>query len=239
MPGLPLSCPLPTSPNDQTTISYGLDIHSDDIHSEFKTFADLQYRADCRLAPSQWEMLLQSNAISHWLGANLESALAIGRVISSLVSLPQPSFDPTSHKPSKCTTLSPLSRTQQDDKLSRLENLIKWNQLHHINVYHVEYASSRNLSFLTHCGWLCCRIFVISGPSDSLTATPIWTHPDLPPTKSFEMNVSKCIFSMEMCLILILEMYSISEWTKNSHKTNSLPMLSHWTTSSGVASALH
>ena len=31
--------------------------------------------ADSRLAPSQWEMSLQSNAISHWLGANLESAL--------------------------------------------------------------------------------------------------------------------------------------------------------------------
>ena len=32
-------------------------------------------RADSRLASSQWEMLLQSNAISHWLGTNLESAL--------------------------------------------------------------------------------------------------------------------------------------------------------------------
>ena len=28
-----------------------------------------------RLAPSQWETSLQSNAVSHWLGANLESAL--------------------------------------------------------------------------------------------------------------------------------------------------------------------
>ena len=32
-------------------------------------------RADFRFLPSQWEMLLQSNAFSHWLGANLESAL--------------------------------------------------------------------------------------------------------------------------------------------------------------------
>ena len=32
------------------------------------------YRADSRFAPSQWEMSLQSNAVSHWLGANLESA---------------------------------------------------------------------------------------------------------------------------------------------------------------------
>ena len=33
------------------------------------------FRADSRLAPSQWETSLQSNAVSHWLGANLESAL--------------------------------------------------------------------------------------------------------------------------------------------------------------------
>ena len=32
------------------------------------------YRADSRFAPSQWETSLQSNAVSHWLGANLESA---------------------------------------------------------------------------------------------------------------------------------------------------------------------
>ena len=37
--------------------------------------ADGVNRAGSRFAPSQWEMLLQSNAISHWLGANLESAL--------------------------------------------------------------------------------------------------------------------------------------------------------------------
>ena len=34
------------------------------------------YKADSRLAPSQWETSLQSNAVSHWLGANLDSALA-------------------------------------------------------------------------------------------------------------------------------------------------------------------
>ena len=31
--------------------------------------------ADSRLAPSQWETSLQSNGVSHWLVANLESAL--------------------------------------------------------------------------------------------------------------------------------------------------------------------
>ena len=32
-------------------------------------------RADSRFAPSQWETALLCNAISHWLGASLESAL--------------------------------------------------------------------------------------------------------------------------------------------------------------------
>ena len=32
-------------------------------------------RVDSRFAPSQWETSLQSNAVSHWLGANLDSAL--------------------------------------------------------------------------------------------------------------------------------------------------------------------
>ena len=32
-------------------------------------------RADSRLVPSQWEMSLQSNDVSHWLSANLKSAL--------------------------------------------------------------------------------------------------------------------------------------------------------------------
>ena len=32
-------------------------------------------QADSRLAQSQWETSLQSNAVSHWLGANLESTL--------------------------------------------------------------------------------------------------------------------------------------------------------------------
>ena len=34
---------------------------------------------DSRLAPSQWETSLQSNAVSYWLGANLESALCYGQ----------------------------------------------------------------------------------------------------------------------------------------------------------------
>ena len=33
------------------------------------------YKADSRFAPSQWETTLLCNGVSHWLGANLESAL--------------------------------------------------------------------------------------------------------------------------------------------------------------------
>ena len=35
------------------------------------------YRTDSRFAPSQWETALQSNAVSDWLGTNIESALFI------------------------------------------------------------------------------------------------------------------------------------------------------------------
>ena len=37
------------------------------------------FRTDSRLAPRQWETSLHSNAVSHWLGANLESALIFFR----------------------------------------------------------------------------------------------------------------------------------------------------------------
>ena len=34
-----------------------------------------KYQGDFRFAPSQWETSLQSNAVSHWVDVNLESAL--------------------------------------------------------------------------------------------------------------------------------------------------------------------
>ena len=52
------------------------------VTTPFSCFIQIQFcwsfhliRANCGLAPSQWEMSLQSNAVSHWLDANLESAL--------------------------------------------------------------------------------------------------------------------------------------------------------------------
>ena len=38
---------------------------------------DITLRVDSRLAPSKWETSLQSNAVSHWLGVNLESSLIL------------------------------------------------------------------------------------------------------------------------------------------------------------------
>ena len=38
-------------------------------------YSPWNHRDDSRLVPCQWETLLQSNVASHWLGANLESAL--------------------------------------------------------------------------------------------------------------------------------------------------------------------
>ena len=35
----------------------------------------MYYRADSRFASSQWETALLYNDVSHWLGANLESAM--------------------------------------------------------------------------------------------------------------------------------------------------------------------
>ena len=37
----------------------------------------MTFRADSRLVPSQWDTSLQSNVVCHWLGANLDSALAL------------------------------------------------------------------------------------------------------------------------------------------------------------------
>ena len=35
----------------------------------------INYRAESRLVPSQWQALIQSNAVSHFLGANLKSEM--------------------------------------------------------------------------------------------------------------------------------------------------------------------
>ena len=51
-------------------------------------------RADSRLVPSQWQTSLQSNAVSLWLGANLESAL---NTMTVDVMVPYLTRSPNSH----------------------------------------------------------------------------------------------------------------------------------------------
>ena len=48
--------------------------HSDNCDRQWMFDTVYKAGADSRLVPSQWETSLQSNAVSHWLGANLESA---------------------------------------------------------------------------------------------------------------------------------------------------------------------
>ena len=43
-----------------------------------------QLRADSSFAPSQWETSSQSNAVSHWLGAKLETALRLASCMAFL-----------------------------------------------------------------------------------------------------------------------------------------------------------
>ena len=47
------------------------------IKLQYCNYTYCRIRAGSRLCAGQWETSLQSNAVSHWLGANLESALSI------------------------------------------------------------------------------------------------------------------------------------------------------------------
>ena len=53
----------------------GVDIREASLQQEI-IFIKSLIRADSRFAPNQWETALRCNAISHWLGASLESALS-------------------------------------------------------------------------------------------------------------------------------------------------------------------
>ena len=57
-------------------MDFGFQLGSTESHLFWNVHIGKVYnRTNSRLAPSQWETSLQSKAISHWLGANLESAL--------------------------------------------------------------------------------------------------------------------------------------------------------------------
>ena len=58
--------------------SVGIAFHVPCITSQFTKYVDSNFidcRAESRFAPSHWEAALLCNAVSHWLGESLESAL--------------------------------------------------------------------------------------------------------------------------------------------------------------------
>ena len=65
----------PSSWNSRTFKSYIVNYHCYYFPGVAWRHGISNNRADSTLAPSQWETSLQSNAVSHWLGANLESAM--------------------------------------------------------------------------------------------------------------------------------------------------------------------
>ena len=69
----------PSSHNSHRSMVQGASVPMRPSPKGWKLFLKPWYvqwhsRADSRIAPSKWETSLQSKAVSHWLGANLESA---------------------------------------------------------------------------------------------------------------------------------------------------------------------
>ena len=56
---------------------YQWNYHSGSFGLSHRYHPSTHIRADSRFVPSQWETALLCNAVSHWLGASLESALHI------------------------------------------------------------------------------------------------------------------------------------------------------------------
>ena len=92
--------------------------------------------ADSMLAPSQWETSLQSNTVSHWLGANLESALlTIIKHLSSIQQIITSSHLHTKHCfPGHHAAVDipwqtfPLTTCNYSDTKWHLRSLVNWIQ---------------------------------------------------------------------------------------------------------------
>ena len=89
--------------------------------------------ADSRLATSQWEKLLQSNTISDWLGAKLESALeslensrvCINEIKPCAVPYPTPTHTPTPSLP-----FTKIYKFVDDPDIENLSWAPMWNGVH-------------------------------------------------------------------------------------------------------------
>ena len=95
------------------------------------------FRADSRLAPSQWETSLQSNAVSHWLCASLESALHLyvhlDRVVDTRRACPA----------SVSGYRMPWSRVDKDE---RLDHRIHWDSIDKYRKYVTHTRPLRKIS---------------------------------------------------------------------------------------------
>ena len=98
-------------------------------------------RADSRLVPSQWETSLQSNAVSHWLAANLESALAVGHNRAC------PSFKGKNYIFSTIPSL-------QDPSVSSMEDEPKTGLKNDIMIQQACALLSTPLYWKTHCKYM-------------------------------------------------------------------------------------
>ena len=118
----------------------------------------IKVRADSRPAPSQWETALQSNPVSRWLGANLESFLKI--MYSSLISTHcengvRTHFAQTSNKinlwhakfdirPNRLCEVSYIlgAQTSVSGPFSSLSyGYVAWNQLLTLSFWHLQSCS--------------------------------------------------------------------------------------------------
>ena len=82
-------------------------------------------RPDYKLAPSQWETSLQSNAVSHWLGTTLESALII---VPTDCGMPLCDWYPTRSNVSESwKQVSPAISQNQPNKYRKLQPRRTWS----------------------------------------------------------------------------------------------------------------
>ena len=109
--------------------------------------------ASTRFAPSQWEMSLQSNAISHWLGANLESALQNKNQVAGM-EYPSPIFlQLGGHLPDH-SHMSPATKLFNLTELTEYSQVI-WVKIQHSGTY-----------------WVCT--YTKDGEAFSITDNPAW-----------------------------------------------------------------
>ena len=92
--------------------------------------SSLVCRADPRLVPSQWQTSLFSNAVSHWLGASLESALGLACILDpNFVSTVSADIDALAHNSAMSLTGTVPTTTQ-----TYFRQRFPWWQRYRINI---------------------------------------------------------------------------------------------------------